>query len=78
MRKDSMSLPKLSRRQRALSSLCKKLAGSDSEESATNLLPEHMRIKGMRLRLYRLVSRLRYAEGNRLVAKYGTHQFASE
>lgn len=66
---------KLSKRQKLFSAACKALAGGLNEERATNLLPGDVRIRGLRLRLYKFVSRLRFAEGNRLVAKYGTHTF---
>jgi len=70
-----MRKAKISRRQKVFSAICKALAGDVNEERATNLLPEAMRIRGMRLWLYKLASRLRYYEGARLVRKYRTHVF---
>jgi len=67
--------PKLSKKQKILSWICKKIAGDEFEERATNLLPEGRRIKGLRLKFYNFFARMRYKEGQRLFRKYGTHSF---
>jgi hypothetical protein len=70
-----MKKGKLSIRQKIYSRLCKILAGDSSEERATNLFPDNIRIKGIRLFLYNFFSNLRYKEGKRLVSKFKTHSF---
>lgn len=66
---------KLSKRQTFFHYMCVLLSGDETEERATNLLPEEKRIKGIRLWLYKIFSYLNYVEGNRLVKKYKTHNF---
>lgn len=68
---------KISLRQEFFSWACKRLAGGRNEERATNLLPQYLRIGGVRLWLFKRVARLRYLEGQRLVRKYHTHVFES-
>ncbi len=60
-----------------LSKVCKALAGDEFEERATNLLPENKRIRGLRLRTYRLFSKLRYWNAIRISRKFNTHIFTA-
>lgn len=69
---------KISRRQTMLATICKALAGDRHEERTTNLVPDHRRIRGLRLKLYWVFARLRYREAERLVrANGGLHVFES-
>jgi hypothetical protein len=70
-----IKIGKMSKRQKFFSFMCKKLAGDEFEERATNLLPEEYRIKGFRLWLYWQFRHLQAKEADRLVKKYKTHNF---
>ena len=55
--------------------MCVLLSGDKFEERASNILPDKYRIKGIRLKLYKIFAKLNFREGKRLANKYKTNNF---